>query len=155
MFHSLRIGSQSYLHHVLLNIQTQNLPVLLISPLHTSVNAIAIPRSTMIKSLEEGGGARRPVVWGSTLSMRQQIFLASEVSISALGPNHIYNQWVKWELFPFERKAAEVWSRQGEKYVQLNLHGVLNPLTPELSPSAQHWQDFFYWGFCFLNRAFC
>jgi hypothetical protein len=31
----------------------------------------------------------------------------------------------------------------------------LNPLTPELNPSAQRCLTrFFYWGFCFLNRAF-
>jgi hypothetical protein len=32
---------------------------------------------------------------------------------------------------------------------------VLNPLTPELNPSAQRCLTiFFYWRFCFLNRAF-
>jgi hypothetical protein len=32
----------------------------------------------------------------------------------------------------------------------------VNPLTPELNPPAQTLPDeIFYWGFCFLNRAFC
>jgi hypothetical protein len=32
---------------------------------------------------------------------------------------------------------------------------LINPLTPELNPSAQRWLTiFFYWGFSFLNRAF-
>jgi hypothetical protein len=31
----------------------------------------------------------------------------------------------------------------------------VNPLTPELNPSAQRSMTrFYYWGFCFLNRAF-
>jgi WD40 repeat protein len=31
-----------------------------------------------------------------------------------------------------------------------------NPSVPELNPSVQHWLTrIFYWGFCFLNRAFC
>jgi hypothetical protein len=31
-----------------------------------------------------------------------------------------------------------------------------SPLTPELNSSAQRFLTiFFYWGFCFLNRAFC
>jgi hypothetical protein len=33
---------------------------------------------------------------------------------------------------------------------------LLNPLMPELNPSTQRCLTrFFYWGFCFLNRAFC
>jgi hypothetical protein len=32
----------------------------------------------------------------------------------------------------------------------------INPLMPELNCSAQHClARSFYWGFCFLNRAFC
>jgi hypothetical protein len=34
-------------------------------------------------------------------------------------------------------------------------HLLFNTLTPELNPSAQRCLSrFFYWGFCFLNRAF-
>jgi hypothetical protein len=33
---------------------------------------------------------------------------------------------------------------------------VVNPLMLELNPSAQRClMRFFYWGFCFLNHAFC
>jgi hypothetical protein len=71
-----------------------------------SVTSITIPRTAMTKSLEgereriRGSGARRPVAWDFILKRRQQIFLASKVSIPALGPNQIYIQWVKGELFP-------------------------------------------------------
>jgi hypothetical protein len=35
-----------------------------------------------------------------------------------------------------------------------NIDTFLNPLTPELNPSAQRCLTrFVYWGFCFLNRA--
>jgi hypothetical protein len=35
------------------------------------------------------------------------------------------------------------------------LHILFNPLTDKLNPSAQRCLTrFFYWGFCFLNRAF-
>jgi hypothetical protein len=36
-----------------------------------------------------------------------------------------------------------------------NIAVEFNPLMPELNPSAQRClMKFFYWGFCFLNRAF-
>jgi hypothetical protein len=51
----------------------------------------------------------------------------------------------RWPLF----KHAMSW---GQLIV---LFTAINPLLPELNPSPQHWLTrFFYWGFCFLNRAF-
>jgi hypothetical protein len=39
--------------------------------------------------------------------------------------------------------------------LQKQIKYKINPLTPELKPSAQRCLTrFFYWGFCFLNRAF-
>jgi hypothetical protein len=38
----------------------------------------------------------------------------------------------------------------------LNIGSLINSLMPELNPSTQRCLTrFFYWGFCFLNRAFC
>jgi hypothetical protein len=51
--------------------------------------------------------------------------------------------------------------RNFEKKWQFGIYGHrrqsnINPLTPELNPSAQRClARFFYLGFCFLNRGFC
>jgi hypothetical protein len=42
------------------------------------------------------------------------------------------------------------------RVLSLSICSFLNPLTPELNPSAQRCLTrFFYWGIFFLNRAFC
>jgi hypothetical protein len=60
------------------------------------------------------------------------------------------------ELNSYEINRTAVWSK-GNSNCRVAAAGGnrINPLTPELNHSAQRCQTrIFYWGFCFLNRAF-
>jgi hypothetical protein len=70
--------------------------------------------------------------------------------------SHLYS-WQVWVFSPsnWPGQLQGQTSFQFNGYCELSQQDI-NPLTPELNPAKQRclWR-IFYWGFCFLNRAFC